>query len=415
LFHALAVNALNALVGNVGEPGGIFFTPQLTPTPGVKAAPVVGHWPPPDAGPALDKLSAKVLLIDGVNPVFGSPGSSNVREALEKVPFIVSFGSFLDETTSALADLILPDHSFLESWVDSLPESGSMVAVANAAGPAMHPLHQTRAMPDVLLDVAGRLKTPLNPPLPWKTFDEMLKASFADLPAPPPSGSGSASSSASADAWSAAQKQGGWWGDAPRSRLATPVSDARVPAVTGDVRTTRTAAVGRSVKFEEPRFDGDAAQFPYHLLPYASPAFYDGSAAHLPWLQEMPDPLTSAMWSSWVEINPRTAEKLNVQTGDVVEVVSSRGALRVPAVLSPGIAPDVIAIPVGQGHTSFTRYAAGRGVNVIGILAPMIEAETGALAWAATRVRVARAADADGQLILFAGEIHERPHEKDVR
>jgi anaerobic selenocysteine-containing dehydrogenase len=28
MFHAVAVNALNALVGSVGQPGGIFFTPQ---------------------------------------------------------------------------------------------------------------------------------------------------------------------------------------------------------------------------------------------------------------------------------------------------------------------------------------------------------------------------------------------------
>ena len=42
----------------------------------------------------------------------------------EKIPFIASFGSFLDET-SILADLILPDHSFLESWAEAVPESGA--------------------------------------------------------------------------------------------------------------------------------------------------------------------------------------------------------------------------------------------------------------------------------------------------
>ena len=55
------------------------------------------------------------------------------------MPYIVSFGSFLDETSS-LADLILPDHSFLESWAESVPESGSLVAVASVGtagdGPA---------------------------------------------------------------------------------------------------------------------------------------------------------------------------------------------------------------------------------------------------------------------------------------
>ena len=46
-----------------------------------------------------------------------------MRETLAQVPYIVSFGNFIDET-SVLADLILPDHSFLESWVQSAPESG---------------------------------------------------------------------------------------------------------------------------------------------------------------------------------------------------------------------------------------------------------------------------------------------------
>ena len=41
----------------------------------------------------------------------------------------------------------------------------------------------------------------------------------------------------------------------------------------------------------------------------------------------------------------------------------------------------------------------------------MTEAETGALAWAATRVSVKRAGDGQQALILFAGEKHEHPHE----
>jgi len=42
-----------------------------------------------------------------------TPLGWRVKEAFEKVPFIASFGSFIDETSN-LADLILPDHSFLE-------------------------------------------------------------------------------------------------------------------------------------------------------------------------------------------------------------------------------------------------------------------------------------------------------------
>jgi molybdopterin-containing oxidoreductase family iron-sulfur binding subunit len=129
----------------------------------------------------------------------------------------------------------------------------------------------------------------------------------------------------------------------------------------------------------------------------------------------MPDPLTSAMWSSWVEINPKTAGRLGIRQGDLVEIASRHGSVHAPAFVSPGLAPDIIAMPVGQGHQTYTRVASGRGENPIGILAPVAEPETGALAWAATRVRITRAGDADGRLILFGAELREHPHEGEVR
>src|SRR5262250_1188711 len=109
------------------------------------------------------------------------------------------------------------------------------------------------------------------------------------------------------------------------------------------------------------------------------------------------------MWSSWIEINSQTAEKLDIQQGDLVEITSSQGSIRVPAFPSPGIAPDVIAMPVGQGHENYTRYATGRGANPIEILAPVTEPQTGTLAWAATRVKIAKVGEADGSLVLYAG------------
>jgi len=127
----------------------------------------------------------------------------------------------------------------------------------------------------------------------------------------------------------------------------------------------------------------------------------------LPWLQEMPDPLTSAMWSSWIEINPATAERLAIGEGDVVEVASTQGTIRSAAVITPGIAPDIVAMPMGQGHRFFTRYASGRGANPMEVVAAVTEPTTGALAWAATRVRISRVGPPDGRLILFAGGIRE--------
>src|SRR5438093_5806969 len=66
LFHALAVNALNELLGAIGQPGGIFFTPQTSLKSEVRSL----------SAEAL--ASAKVVLVDEANPVFGAPKSWKV-------------------------------------------------------------------------------------------------------------------------------------------------------------------------------------------------------------------------------------------------------------------------------------------------------------------------------------------------
>ena len=342
LAAAAAVNALNVLAGTVNKPGGVAFTPQ---------AAVVATRP---LKSILD-APPKVLLLDDVNPVFASPGAWKVADALKRTPYIVSFSQFIDET-SALADLILPDHSFLESWVEASPESGSMKAAPVKFGPAMRPLYDTRSTPDVLLDVARKLAKPIAD-LP-ATFEEYLN-------------------------------------QAPKAPGTRPVA--------------LVAPVAPLAQYAAPQFDGDASQYPFHFLPYASAAFYDGSLAHLPWLQELPDPMTSGLWCSWVEINAKKAEELGIHEGDVIEVTSTQGSLRAPAFLNPGLAPDAVAMPVGQGHTNFTRYATNRGANPIAILAPVTVGDTGELAWSATRVKIARVGGRDESLILFAGATRERP------
>ena len=107
-----------------------------------------------------------------------------------------------------------------------------------------------------------------------------------------------------------------------------------------------------------------------------------------------------------MELNPRTAAELGVGEGDLVEIRSAHGAIQAPAVIFPGIAPDAIAMPLGQGHENFTRYASGRGTNPIRVLGPTVEPETGAWAWAATRVTVTRLEGA-GDLIKFGGALRE--------
>jgi menaquinone reductase, molybdopterin-binding-like subunit len=402
MFNALAVNALEALVEGGRSQPILSFTPQ----PSVGTV-VSGAALSVDTQASFSAVSAftqailkgqhtpKVLLLYDANPVFGAPASIQFRDAIAKVPYVVSFGSFVDET-SAFADLILPDHAPLESWVDDVAESGAGESVVSIAAPVVHPLHNTRAMPDVLLDVAQRVGGPIASALPWKSYDAMLRAAYVPLR----QHTGSAAPQSEDDFWNKITTQGGWWSSAPTSKSGAA-----------------SASPGHAAaKFAEPQFDGSAQEFPFYFQPFPSQSFRDGSLAHLPWLQEMPDVLTTAMWSSWVEINPKAAEQLRIAPGDLVEISSQHGSVRAPAILSPGIAPDIIAMPIGQGHENFSRFASRRGANPLAILAPLTERETGALAWAGTRVKLARVGGAEeGKLITFAGGISQFPIEQERR
>jgi menaquinone reductase, molybdopterin-binding-like subunit len=407
---ALAVNALNALLGSVERPGGIFFTPQAhlgSPKASPDSSRCIGSYESffrltgrstpsrlsgvsssPMATPDRETLpqgSVKALLLYEANPAYLTPIS--VAEIFHDVPFIASFGSFIDET-SVLADLVLPDHSFLESWLDDIPESGSRQSVVSLAPPVMRPLHNTRAMPDVLLEVGHQLGGSVASVMVWKTFDDMLRETYMALSQQ----KGSIDSSDASQFWNKMQADGGWWG-AEVKASAVPGPGLRFPFD----------------KLAPPGFEPEEKDFSFFFIPYPSPMLYDGSLANLPWLQETPDPLSTAMWGSWLEINPRTAQQLGIRQGDLVEVASRDSKIEAAALLSPGIAPDVVAMPMGQGHENFGRYATHRGANPVRILHKLSDRETGALAWAATRVKVSRAGT--GRLLLFGAELRERQEE----
>src|SRR5271166_5395093 len=255
LFTALAVNALNGLLGSVGKPGGLQFTPEAPLAAGAVARGNSGEGKA-TSGRALAQqiLSGQprpieVLLVYEANPVFATPLGWRVNEALEKVPFIASFGSFLDET-SRLADLILPDHSFLESWIDDVPESGTTQSVVSVAPPAMRPLHDTRGLPDVLLDLAHRIGGQTSEAMPWKSYEEMLQASLAPLAHQP----SSIQAKDSEEFWTKIQEQGVWWSDKASANL----------------KAKNPSGSFSALKNQEAEFAGSIGEYPFYFLPSAT-------------------------------------------------------------------------------------------------------------------------------------------------
>ncbi len=359
----VAVNVLNYLVGNIGQEGGLVFN----------RAP---------AGPALQQHRATystmlelaeaarqgeidVLIINGTNPVFTLPPTAEFAQALAQIPLVVSLSSFLDET-AALADVILPSHTYLESWGDDFPEPGMGFSVGAVSQPVVSPLYNTRGTGDIILDLARRMGSA--EVMPWNSMEEFLKYGWRRIYQ-----RGDPETLAQGfDAFWTSVLKAGAWGETS----------------SGNTAFTLNPDVIAGIGVAPPEFSGSEEDYPFILHPYLSPNLHDGRGANLPWMQELPDPMTSVVYGSWVEINPETAEQMGLTEGDLVDIQSPHGQLQVPVYIYPAIMPNVVAMPIGQGHREYGRYAKDRGVNPIEILSPQIEPVTGNLATSATRVSV---------------------------
>jgi len=365
--NLMAINALNHLAGNVGRAGGIIFNP----------APAFDHVSHPHQASyramlelAEDARQGKIdiLLINSTNPIFTLPAAAGFAEALAGIPLIVSLSSFIDDT-SAMADLILPSHSYLESWGDDIPEPGVGFPVGAISQPVVSPLYNTRATGDTILEMSRRLG--FGGALPWADMEECVKDGWRNIY----EGGGPTNRPENFEEFWRSVLQAGAWGNAVR--------------LAGSASIALNKNVVDNIAVAPPEFAGSADAYPFVLHPYLSTAMHDGRGANLPWMQELPDPNTSVVWGSWVEINPVTADEMGLKEGDLVAVESPNGQITVPVLLYPGIRPDVIAIPIGQGHREYGRFATNRGVNPLQILAPEMEPKTGSLAWGATRVKLA--------------------------
>jgi len=342
---AAAVLLLNSVLGAVGS--------QLTyPAEDAKAtaslADVIGLIEQMNAG------NVECLLIHDLNPVFSLPASAGFAEALSKVDLVVSFAQLTDETSEA-AGLLVPDNTAVESWGDANPRQG----VRSLVQPTLRPLHDTQALGDTLLAIGRAMGGNVASQLPEGSFKSVVESNW------------------SGTNWRQALARGGDFS-------ATPTRTVSVGGNAGNVRPAAPKLAG----------SGD-----FTLVAYPHSYWGDGSGAALPWMQEIPDPVTKISWNSWAEISIAKAEELGVVFGDVVKVETDAGSVELSVYPRGGVRDDVIAIPIGQGHTvGFYASHAGdkepqpgvaRGVNVADLL-PAATDEAGGQAYLSTTATVTK-------------------------
>jgi anaerobic selenocysteine-containing dehydrogenase len=360
LATAQAVLSLNALTGNFGKPGGMFLS-SLAPNQDVYHRSASAQ----EMADFIERMKSgeiKTLFIHGVNPVFELPKSLGFAEALGNVGKVISFATFPDETAAA-SDYVFPDHHGLEAWGYQRVATGTSQSVLSGLQPVVSPFQNTRATADVFIAAAQLAGGELAQALPFTDEVAYIQGKLANLIGQP-DGSFMAPEINSFSAYF--QQHGGWW---------QKTAELTAPAANN--------APGQAVQVEAAQFAGEGELF---FIPFVSPTLGE-AGANKPWLQELADPTTTVMWNTWVEINPETAHELGIDNDDVVKIISEAGEVEAPVYLYPAIRPDTIAMPFGQGHTAYGRYAQGRGVNPAAVLGPHFN-EAGDLAFAGMKVRL---------------------------
>jgi len=347
----VTVNLINLALGNVGTTVNL----DSTRKPKTSMAKVVSLID------SMKKGAVDTLFIHGTNPAFSLPSSYGFEYALKSCQMVVAFASHLDET-ARLADIILPTHHSLESWGDSMPLPG----VYGMIQPVMTPIFNTRSFGDVLLglskEATGKDMAP--------DFHTYLKGKWEKLH----------NTLHVADSfnkfWVEAVERGGYFDDSVGHQK---------------VKVKFNPESFKVVSLESSLSAGVAGNVAPVLLPYPSIKAFDGRAANRPWMQEIPDPIVLAVWDAWAEIHPRTATKLGLASGDTVTVRNDQGEINVPVYITEYVHPDVIAVPMGQGHDVYGRYASQvGGGNVMSLLPAKYSAEGDSLSLLATRVKAIR-------------------------
>ncbi len=360
LENAKAVLTLNVLVDNLGKPGGVYLTPDSPLGNDYQRSANIAEMA--DLVGKMKSGKIKTLFIHGVNPVFELPRSLGFEAALNQVPNIISFSSFPDET-AMLADYVFPDHTGLESFGYQRIATGSGQSMISGSQPVVAPFYNTRATTDVFLAagaiVGGKAA------LPFKDEVEFIQSKLDSLI---DTRDGFYAAGDMPTFWTNFQQYGGWWQNS--NSQGTP---------------TAVGVLDKPMNIPTVQYEGDGE---FILYPFVSPVLGE-AGANKPWLQETPDPTTTVMWNSWLEINPKTAEELGIANDDVVKVISSHGELEISVLTYRAIRPDVVAIPFGQGHSAYGRYAENRGVNPADLFGNNLNA-AGDLAYAGTRVKIVK-------------------------
>jgi anaerobic selenocysteine-containing dehydrogenase len=331
----------------------------------------------------LNAEEIEVLFINEANPYYVFSDRHALKEIFEDIPYIVSFSSYMDET-SARADIILPVPTPFERWDDQIGVRGLPFAVYNMNRPIIPPVHQTRNAADSLIAISHAMGGTIAESFPWNNVAEVLRFRARGLCE---SGRGSirglatgalqdeTETSDSAERselnfftsfWGRLVEEGCWYdptqgyGD-PERFLKTP--DKKFEFYSRQLRNT----FGFSEDVRCMPHYGEAPprpkDFDLLIMPKNMITMADNGTGTPPMLIKQLSDTTLKGNDLFVQINPITAMYHNLNNGDLVILETSMGRVKVRIHQFAGVREGVVWIPMGFGHSAFDRFLQGKGIN----------------------------------------------------
>ncbi|OQY17163.1 MAG: hypothetical protein B6I32_01455, partial [Desulfobacterium sp. 4572_20] len=435
LYEFMSVHALNALKGRVNNKGGTLITDDVPLAPwadvvydsvannGLTKERIdrAGTLRYPFTRTLIHKFAEVIngshsspvdtLLLCSANPAYTMPDNQSFIKALKKIPFIVSFSPFMDES-SMMADLILPDHSHLEKMVDIVRPTGIQYPLYALSRPVVKPLYRTRHTGDVIISLAKRIGGSIASSFQWANFEEAIKERVSGL----------YDAGENKVSWEDVKKNGYWYTPrhffGKRSDIFKTASkkfeffstkiELAIKTYSKGLRPGKPSGLegksfddallnlGISAKgdevymphYEEIKSGGDKNEYPLLLLPIEFINLATGWIGNPPFLNKTLFDYQLTKDDLFVEVNPKTASRYGLTEGAKAILKSPKGELSVRIHHFDGAMPDVIFIPFGLGHTAYDRYLKGKGVNPNEIIDPIEDPLSGQPVWWNTRVKL---------------------------
>ena len=404
-----SIALLNVVTGNVDAKGGYclprsYSLKEIEPSP-QKASETGGllefqrmpsHTVSHSVLPLIKERGKPVemLMTYMFNPAYSNASTSEVVDTL-KDERLVRYSVVVDiamSETASLADLVLPDTTFLERWdIETGPALGLVPFVA-LRQPVMKSLGETRSFSDVCLELARR-DPDLARYFKFSTEESYLKGLVSGVPGLAQSGG-----------WDYLRANGVWYGDAPPAYRTYAGGGFGTPSGKIEIYSKDLADKGQSplpVWNSVPEYELEADEG-LHMVTFKW-SVLTSSLATSKWLSEIVH--DNPLW-----LNPETAAEMGIKKGDIVTVSSPVGEIKTRVRLTQGIHPRVVAMSGQVGHSAMGRVARaekfvspdadtrlvwwheeGHGNSPNRVMAQITSPLTGAPGWHDNKVKVSRA------------------------